>query len=292
MSISMTTKANISGKVYLVGAGPGDPDLLTVKASKLLRSADLVLHDDLVSEAIVSLPGPQAIIVNVGKRCGAKKISQAEINRLMVTSAGRGMTVVRLKGGDPAIFGRLNEELDALEAAGVPFEVIPGVTASLGAAASLGSSLTDRRTSSRLMLVSGHHADEDSGEKKNDWISLVSADVTLAVYMPGRDWGGLSRELLDAGLSATSPCVLVSQATTPEQQQQWITLGELGGLPPGKSPAILLIGRALEGAARRAVVDLSSFSPDQSNGKSLIERVEPEISAATSDPHFERRVAP
>jgi uroporphyrin-III C-methyltransferase len=286
----MTMKPDISGKVYLVGAGPGDPELLTVKASTLLRNADLVLHDDLVSEAIIALPGPQAIVVNVGKRCGAKKITQAEINHLMVASARRGMTVVRLKSGDPAIFGRLNEELDALEAAGVSFEVIPGVTASLGAAASLGSSLTDRRTSSRLVLVSGHHAD-DGDEKKNDWMSLVSADVTLAVYMPGHDWGELSKELQDAGLPATTTCVLVSQATTPGQQQQWTTLGELSGLPPGESPAILLIGRALEGAARRASARLSSVPFDQWNFEGLIGQVEPEISAATSDPHFERRIA-
>ncbi len=288
----MTTTPRISGKVFLVGAGPGDPELLTVKASNLLRGADLVLHDDLVSEAIISLPGPQAIVVNVGKRCGAKKITQAEINRLMVTSAGRGMTVVRLKSGDPAIFGRLNEELDALEAAGVPFEVVPGVTASLGAAASLGSSLTDRRTSSRLLLVSGHHADDEYDEKKNDWIGLVSANVTLAVYMPGRDWDGLSKELLDAGLPATIPCVLVSQATTPGQQQQWTTLGELGGLPPGNSPAILLIGRALEGAARRASVEPSSLPTYPSSLNNFIEKVDSEISAATSGPHFERRIAP
>lgn len=287
----MTNTPNISGKVYLVGAGPGDPELLTVKASKLLRGADLVLHDDLVSEAILSLPGPKAIVVNVGKRCGAKKITQAEINRLMVTSAGRGMIVVRLKSGDPAIFGRLNEELDALEAAGVPFDVIPGVTASLGAAAGLGSSLTDRRTSSRLMIVSGHHADDDNGKKKNDWVSLVSADVTLAIYMPGNDWGVLSRELLAAGLPATTPCVLVSQATTPGQQQRWTTLGSLDGSPSGKSPAILLIGSALKAAARRACEHPSLLPSDQSNSESLIEQVDSEISAARSDPHFERRIA-
>src|SRR6202047_3476887 len=136
--------SSCTGKVYLVGAGPGDPELLTVKAQNLLRRADVVLHDDLVSQAILVLAGPQAMVVNVGKRCGAKGITQAEINARMIDSARRGLQVVRLKSGDPAIFGRLAEELDALEAAGVECEVIPGITAGIAAAASLGASLTDR----------------------------------------------------------------------------------------------------------------------------------------------------
>ena len=132
------------GRVYLVGAGPGDPELLTVKASRLLREADGVLHDDLVSAEIVGLAGPQAIVVNVGKRCGRKGITQVEINRVMILFAKAGVNVVRLKSGDPLIFGRLNEEVDALDAAGVPYEVVPGITAGFAAAAALGVSLTDQ----------------------------------------------------------------------------------------------------------------------------------------------------
>ena len=141
------------GKVYLVGAGPGDPDLLTVKAHALIRAAEVILHDDLVSAPILALANPHAMVVNVGKRCGTKNISQAEINRLMISSAGRGLSVVRLKSGDPGIFGRLAEERDALESADVSYEIIPGITAALSAAASLGVSLTDRRTSSRIVVI-------------------------------------------------------------------------------------------------------------------------------------------
>src|SRR5271154_6542031 len=119
----------MTGKIYLVGAGPGDPELLTLKAHRLIQSANLVLHDDLVSPSILALCGAQAEVVNVGKRCGAKGITQAEINAQMIASARRGMDVVRLHGGDPAIFGRLGEELDAIEEARVPFEIVPGVTA-------------------------------------------------------------------------------------------------------------------------------------------------------------------
>src|SRR5215469_980857 len=150
----MTTSMN--GKVFLVGAGPGDPNLLTVQAHALVRSAEVILHDDLVSAPILSLASPHAMVVNVGKRCGTKTITQSEINRLMIASARRGLSVVRLKSGDPGIFGRLAEERDALESARVAYEIVPGVTAALSAAASLGVSLTDRRTSSRIVVVSAH----------------------------------------------------------------------------------------------------------------------------------------
>src|ERR1700722_3797098 len=126
------------GKVYLVGAGPGDPELLTVKAHKLLLQADVVLHDDLVSAPILSLAGPQAEIVNVGKRCGAKKITQDEINARMIQAARSGHDVVRLKSGDPGIFGRLAEEMDALDAAGISYEIVPGITAGFGGAGGAG----------------------------------------------------------------------------------------------------------------------------------------------------------
>src|ERR1700730_9396308 len=188
--------SSCTGKVYLVGAGPGDPELLTVKAQNLLRRADVVLHDDLVSQAILMLAGPQAKVVNVGKRCGAKGITQAEINARMVDSARRGLQVVRLKSGDPAIFGRLAEELDALEAAGVECEVIPGITAGIAAAASLGASLTDRRKSSRVVIVTGYQAHSKGAQKARDWQALAREDATLVIYMPGRDLSGLRSGLL------------------------------------------------------------------------------------------------
>lgn len=233
------------GKVYLVGAGPGDPELLTVKAHSLLRRADVILHDDLVPEAIVSLAGPHATVINVGKRCGAKTITQSEINRLMICFASSGMDVVRLKSGDPGIFGRLAEELDALAAASVVFEVVPGVTTALAAAASIGVALTDRRSSSKLVIVSGHHANGIEPDEKTDWRGLVADHTTLVVYMPGRDLGNFSRQLIEAGLSKEIPCVVISRVSTAEERRFATTLGELSGVPAVGTPSILLVGHAI-----------------------------------------------
>ena len=244
MSAAPTTR------VHLVGAGPGDPELLTLKSHALIRSADLILHDDLVSAPVLALAAPQALLVNIGKRCGVKKISQPEINRLMISSARRGLKVVRLKSGDPGVFGRLAEELDALEAAGVPYEVVPGITAGAAAAASLGVSLTDRRSSSRIVFVSGHHASENERREKPDWKSLAAEDAALVVYMPGRDVTAIARDILNAGLSFDTPAVIVSHATTPDQRVWRTTLGELPNSPLMDAPSILLIGRSLERAAR------------------------------------------
>jgi uroporphyrin-III C-methyltransferase len=243
-------KAPINGKVYLVGAGPGDPDLLTVKAHALIRAAQGILHDDLVSTPILALANPHAMVVNVGKRCGTKNITQSEINRLMIASARRGLSVVRLKSGDPGIFGRLAEERDALESAGVPYEIVPGITAALSAAASLGVSLTDRRTSSRIVVVSAHRAHENENGRLPDWRSLASNNSTLVIYMPGRNFAALQQELLDAGLAADTPAAVVSAVSTPEQREHSTTLGQLDSAPPMPAPSILLIGRTLERATR------------------------------------------
>src|ERR1700747_1458881 len=143
----------MSGKVYLVGAGPGDPELLTLKAARLLTGADVVLHDALVSEAVLAMISPAAEIINVGKRAGHKLLTQDEINSLLVSCAQTPRTVVRLKGGDPAIFGRGGEEIEALRKAGIEYEVVPGISAVLGAAAAAGISLTDRRVASQSLLT-------------------------------------------------------------------------------------------------------------------------------------------
>jgi uroporphyrin-III C-methyltransferase len=239
------------GRVYLVGAGPGDPELLTVKASRLLRAADCVLHDDLVSAEIVRLARPQALVVNVGKRCGRKGITQVEINRVMILFAKAGVNVVRLKSGDPLIFGRLNEEVDALEAAGVPYEVVPGITAGFAAAAALGVSLTDRRTSSRVLILSGHRAPagEDSPDPDaNGWLAAGRADTTLIIYMPGRDLTAVREKLRAAVVALATPCVVISGVSTPTQHAVRTTLAELGSLEGIEGPAILLVGRSLERA--------------------------------------------
>jgi len=237
--------------VHLVGAGPGDPELLTVKAHRLLAAADIVLHDDLVPAAILAIVGPQAKVISVGKRCGAKGITQAEINALMIDFARRGLDVVRLKSGDPGIFGRLAEEIDALTAADVPFEVVPGITAGLGAAASLGVSLTDRRKSARMVVVTGHHAQKGGRQEKPDWKNLARGNATLVIYMPGHDFAGLREEFLTAGLAEDIPAAIVSHASTPQQQHQYTTIRDLDKLPHLDSPAILLVGRVLEDARLR-----------------------------------------
>ncbi len=242
-----------NGKVYLVGAGPGDPDLLTVKAQKLLARAALILHDDLVPPEILALANPCAEIVNVGKRCGAKGATQSEINSRMIEGARRGLVVLRLKGGDPAIFGRLAEEIDALESAGIPWEVVPGVTAGLAAAAALGASLTDRRKSARVVIVTNHYAAGNDGPTERDWQALAREDSTLVIYMPGRDFESLRNRLLSAGLPQEIPAAVISRATSPEQAVQCATLGELNSLPRVAAPSVLLVGWSLDSAVRRAL---------------------------------------
>jgi uroporphyrin-III C-methyltransferase len=250
-SDSATTPA-ATGKVYLVGAGPGDPELLTVKAQRLLSRAAVVLHDDLVPPAILALAGPKAEVVRVGKRYGAKGATQAEINARMIESARRGLDVVRLKGGDPGIFGRLAEEIDALEAAGVPFEVVPGITAGIAAAASLGVSLTDRRKAARVVVVTNHQARAEEGATSTDWRGLIRDDSTLVIYMPGHDFASLRDELLAAGCALDMPAAIVSRASTPDQRYRFTIVGELDKLSHMESPAVLLIGRSLDRAQQRA----------------------------------------
>jgi uroporphyrin-III C-methyltransferase len=245
------------GKVYLVGAGPGDPELLTVKAQRLIACADVILHDDLVPAAILALAGPRAEVASVGKRYGAKGATQAEINSRMIESARLGLEVVRLKGGDPGIFGRLAEEIDALEAAGVPFEVVPGVTAGIAAAAALGVSLTDRRKAARVVVVTNHQAPGESGAQRTDWRGLVRDDSTLVIYMPGHDFASLRQELLDAACAPDVPAAIVSRASAADQRHRFTTVGALDKLPRMDSPAVLLIGRSLDRAHRRSSTDAS-----------------------------------
>ncbi len=220
------------GTVWLVGAGPGDPDLLTVRAARLLESADLLLHDDLVPEAVLALAPPETERVNVGKRCGRASITQAGIHALMIEGARAGRTVVRLKSGDPLVFGRAGEEMDALRSAGISFTVVPGVTAASAAAAAMPCSLTDRRISSSILLSTAHRAPAET----------APTEPTRIVYMPGRDLTGVAREWRAAGLPADYPCVLVSRAGQPEQQVTRTTLGLLHVTSPGPAPVLLMGG--------------------------------------------------
>ena len=237
----------MNGKVYLVGAGPGDPELLTVKALRLLRTADVVLHDDLVTPEILNLIPPTSEVRNVGKRCGGKIIRQEEINFLMVTLASSGRQVVRLKSGDPLIFGRAGEEMEALRRSDIEYEIVPGVTSTLGAAAAAGIPLTHRRASSTLVLTAGHRASEDSVA---DWSGLAGRESTLVIYMPGSDYREISSRLTDAGFAPETPCAIISRATTPEQQIHSTTVSDLPRAPRLASPTLLLVGEVVRFSSR------------------------------------------
>lgn len=245
------------GTVYLVGAGPGDPELLTVKAAALLRSADLVLHDDLVPTAVLAMAGGQALVVSVGKRCGVKRVRQSEIHSLMIESARQQLSVVRLKSGDPLVFGRAAEEMDALRAADIPFQIVPGITAAFAAAAQIGCSLTDRRSASSVELHTGHKAvlaDQAAPE----------ASTTRVVYMPGRSFRAFAEERLEARDAPSMPCCVISRAAQPDQSIQWSTLGELADLVPGQAPVLLLTGWALADAAGRYAAEGDEVAPQLS----------------------------
>jgi uroporphyrin-III C-methyltransferase len=235
------------GTVYLVGAGPGDPELLTLKAARLLATADVVLHDDLVPEQLLAVVNPHALVTSVGKRCGRPRITQSGIHALLIDSARRNLSVVRLKSGDPLIFGRAGEELQALREAGIVFEVVPGITAAAAAAAALGVSLTDRRHASKLIFASGHHA-ADKDQSAPIFAETPSQDATLLVYMPGRNFSSIAAELKHHGFAADMPCCAVSRAACPDQKAEATTLQSLAELKPGPAPVLLMIGRALTGA--------------------------------------------
>lgn len=230
----------MKGKVYLVGAGPGDPELLTVKALRLLRTAQAVLHDDLVAPEILALISPAAQVHNVGKRCGKKKILQGEINFLMIALAESGLRVVRLKSGDPLIFGRAGEEIEALRQADIPFEIVPGVTSSFGAAAAAQIPLTHRRAASALVLLTAHQAE---GSEVANWSKLAGSGATLVIYMPGKNYAEIGAKLLAAGVTPETPCAIISRATTSQQRTHRTTVGELRTSQDFPAPT-LQIGRA------------------------------------------------
>lgn len=226
-------------KVFLVGAGPGDPELLTLKALRVLRDADVVLHDDLVSADVLALAPGTAYLRSVGKRHGAETLSQEAINDLMIRYARQGLTVVRLKGGDPLIFGRAAEEIEALRAAGIEIEIVPGVTAVSAVAASAGVALTDRRRGSALVLVAGHQCATGTAP---DWRALVRLRATIAVYMPGRRYADLARALTSSGLDPATSCLIVSRASLPGHSTLHRTVAELTDMPEPSSPALLIVG--------------------------------------------------
>jgi uroporphyrin-III C-methyltransferase len=230
----------------LVGAGPGDPDLLTIKALRALRMADVVLHDALVSSEILQLLSGRTRIINVGKRCGCKKITQDEINGLLIQLASSGNIVVRLKSGDPLIFGRAGEELEALKRTGINVEIVPGITAAVAAAATAQVSLTDRRMAERLLVISGHQCHEKTSDFEFD--GSFSSWTTIVVYMPG-EYGRVAERLRRAGVKDSTPCLLVSQLSTLHERSFQTTLKALAGAPVMPAPSILIVGETIAKAS-------------------------------------------
>lgn len=233
------------GSVTLVGAGPGDPELLTLRAVRALQSADVILIDDLVAPAILDFARREAKKMLVGKTGGAPSCKQEEINAMMITLAKAGKRVVRLKGGDPLIFGRAGEEIEACRAAGIVVEVVPGVSAAQGAAARLGVSLTHRHAARRLQFVTGHAADGKLPQDI-DWKSLADPSVTTAVYMPTRTLAELSARAIAEGLDPATPALAIAQATREEERVVAATIAELPARIAAETlqgPVLVLIGR-------------------------------------------------
>ena len=237
-----------SGKVFLVGAGPGDPELLTLKAAKVLRSADVVLHDELVSVEILRLIPSRAQVINVGKRCGKASTPQEQINRMLLQHALMGLQVVRLKGGDPFVFGRGGEELEALRLAGVEVEIVPGITAALGAAASTQLPLTHRDISSTLILVTG--SSKQSNHVAN-WPDRLPSNATVVVYMPGHDLQPLQERLLASGVAPETPCAIISGASGESEQVHITTIADLPNAPHLRAPRLLVVGEVVRFANPR-----------------------------------------
>jgi uroporphyrin-III C-methyltransferase len=255
----------IQGKVYIVGAGPGDPELLTLKAARILRSAEAVLHDDLVGPGVLDLIPKSARLHNVGKRCGRKSWKQCEINNLLVQLACFGTDVVRLKGGDPLIFGRAGEELQALRIAGIAVEIVPGVSSALAAAAAAQIPVTHRDLASSIVFLAGHHA---QGERAEGVIEQLSSKTTYAIYMPGYGYARMTERLVNAGLKPETPCAVVSQVATPGERVFRTTLQYLSGAPQLPGPTLLFVGEVVRLASHSSLeTEASWWTPESFAGE-------------------------
>lgn len=243
----------MTGKVYLIGAGPGDPDLVTVKAIKALQIADVVLLDDLVNRELLQ-QAPKARVIEVGKRGGCQSTPQHFINRMMVALAEQGQTVARLKGGDPYLFGRGGEEVLALRTAGIPVEVIPGITSGIAAPTSIGIPVTHREISHGVSFITGH---TQNGEAP-DWRALVQSGTTLVIYMGMKRLASIVTELLAAGMAMDTPAAAIQQGTLPQQRHIVSTVGMLPmavqqeGLA---SPGIIVVGDVVRLAYTKGTLD-------------------------------------
>jgi uroporphyrin-III C-methyltransferase/precorrin-2 dehydrogenase/sirohydrochlorin ferrochelatase len=245
--------APVPGAVWLVGTGPGDPDLLTVRAARLIGDADVVLYDNLVSPAVLALLPPRAERIYVGKRRNKHALEQDDINQRMVELARQGRRVLRLKGGDPFIFGRGGEELEFLAAAGVPFQVVPGITAATGVSAHAGIPLTHRRLAQSCTFVAGHLQD---GSMDLDWTMLARARQTVVVYMGLLGLPVLCARLVAHGRDPATPAAIIQQGTLPQQRVLIGSLATLPGIVAGADlhgPTLIVIGEVVALAATLGV---------------------------------------
>lgn len=234
------------GKVYLVGAGPGAPDLLTLRAAEILKRANIVFHDALVHPDVLALAA-RAEKIAVGKRCGRFATAQQFINKRLVDAAGKHQVVVRLKGGDPTLFGRVQEEIAALEAAGVPFEIVPGVTSALAAAAEAGVSLTQRGVARSVVFLTPRVG---QGEAPSNWAKSAAAADTAIIYMGAGEAASISAALIAAGLPRELPVLVSESATLPQARRIALTLEELPEIARYgvTGPTLIMVGRAFAAA--------------------------------------------
>ncbi len=243
LKISPQLPGNQKGYVWLVGAGPGAADLLTLRGKAVLEQAEVVIYDSLAGKDLLQHCSPQAKLIFVGKRAGQHHATQTQINELLVRHALAGRRVVRLKGGDPGVFGRVAEELAVLHAASIPWEIVPGVTAACAAAAAAGISLTQRGVASAAIFATGHECD-DKDTPALDWEHLARPGHTLCLYMSTRTLEPLARRLLAAGRTPDTPVLIVSHASLPAQTIRHGTLAEAATLAAAVqgSPSLIIIG--------------------------------------------------
>lgn len=244
-----------TGRVYLVGAGPGDPELVTLKAARLIRSCGALVYDYLVAPEILAWPGPACRRICVGKRRGFHSLPQEEIQRLLIELAREGLEVVRLKGGDPFVFGRGGEEAEALAAAGLGFEVVPGISASLGCAAYSGIPLTHRDITGAITLLSGHERIDGSGASSVDWEAHARSGATLALYMGMARLEEITARLIEGGRAPGTPAAAIEWGTTPRQRTVHARLDEIAAKVKERgleAPAIVLIGEVARYGERLA----------------------------------------
>ncbi len=242
------------GRVYLVGAGPGDPELLTVKAMRLLQAAEVVVFDRLVSDAVLALANPDAEMVAVGKRPKRHPVPQEEINAILIEQAREGRMTVRLKGGDPFIFGRGSEEAMAVRSAGIPCEVVPGITAAQGCAATIGIPLTHRGLATGVRLVTGHCRQDQPLDF--DWEGMADPETTLVVYMGAANIAEISDSLVRAGLSSSTPVLAVNNGTTPRERRIVCDLGTVPSETASahfQGPVLFVIGAVVSLYANRDI---------------------------------------